>query len=53
MNYFFTCSKEQNIQDISFDEIRISCYELHFRNLNFHFKVKGETRPPHGIQRLG
>lgn len=27
MNCFFTCSKEQNIQDISFDEIRISCYD--------------------------
>ena len=26
MNCFFTCGQEQNIQDIAFDEIRISCY---------------------------
>lgn len=27
MNCFFICRKKQNIQDISFDEIRISCYD--------------------------
>lgn len=27
MNCFFTCEQEQNIQDITFDEIRISCYD--------------------------
>ena len=27
MNCFFECSLEQNVQDISFDEIRISCYD--------------------------
>lgn len=27
MNCFFTCKQEQDIQDISFDEIRISCYD--------------------------
>lgn len=27
MNCFFTCGQERNIQDITFDEIRISCYD--------------------------
>lgn len=27
INCFFTYSLEQNVQDISFDEIRISCYD--------------------------
>ncbi len=27
INCFFTCRLEQNVQDISFDEIRISCYD--------------------------
>ncbi|WP_072500633.1 hypothetical protein [Olsenella phocaeensis] len=27
MNCFFTCRLEQNVQGISFDEIRISCYD--------------------------
>lgn len=27
MNCFFTCRQAKSIQDISFDEIRMSCYD--------------------------